>query len=106
MKQYKVQLTPRARASINKIVNDLRRFASPTYATKVRKEIISTIKSLSTFPEAHQGFDELTDDDREYRRALVLDYKVVFTVKDDVLEVVVVQVYQQNRGQEWIDENV
>jgi hypothetical protein len=35
MKKYKVQLTPRARASIDKTVGDLRRFGSPTYATKV-----------------------------------------------------------------------
>jgi plasmid stabilization system protein ParE len=106
MKKYKVQLTPRARASIDKIVGDLRRFGSPTYATKVRREIIAAIKSLKTFPEAHQAFGELTDEEHEYRRALILDYKIVFTVKDEVLEVIVVQVYNQQRGQEWIDENV
>lgn len=106
MKQYKVQLTPRARASINKIVGDLRRFGSLGYATKVRREIVATIKSLETLPEIHQEFDELTDENYEYRRALVLDYKVVFTVKDDILEVIVVQVYHQSRGQKWIDKNV
>ena len=106
MTKYTVQLTPRARASINKIVSDLRRFATPSFAAKVRREIVSTIKGLETFPEAHGIFDELTDEQHEYRRALTLDYKVVFTVKNDVLEVIVVQVYHQRRGQEWIEENV
>jgi|GEM_PF-2725858 len=106
MKQYTVQLTPRARASINKIVNDLYDLASPSYAAKVQKEIVATIKSLETFPGAHESFDELTDKEHEYRRALTLNYKIVFTIKDEILEVVVVQVYHQRRGQKWIDENV
>lgn len=106
MKQYKVQLTPRARASINEIVSDLREAVSSAYATKVRKEILATIKSLKTFPEAHQSFDELSDGNHEYRRALTLRYKIVFTINEDILEVVVVRVYDQRRGQDWIDENV
>jgi plasmid stabilization system protein ParE len=107
MRQYKVQLTPRARTSINQIVAELRRRGvSPAYLTKVRREIIATIRSLGTLPKMHQQMDELSDGQTEYRRALVLNYKVVFTIQDDVLEVIVVQVYDQRRGQQWIEENV
>jgi plasmid stabilization system protein ParE len=106
MKQYKVQLTPRARTSINEIISNLRESVSASYATKVRKEILVTIKNLKTFPEAHQAFDELSDGSHEYRRALTLNYKIVFTVNEDILEVVVVQVYNQRRSQKWIDDNV
>ncbi len=106
MKKDKGQQTARAGDNINKVDGDLRRFASPGCASKVRREIIATIKGLNTFPGLHQGYDELTDKKYEYRRALTLDYKIVFTINEDVLEVVVVQIYHQNRGPEWIDENV
>lgn len=106
MRQYKVQLTPRARKSITDIVSNLRQHASPTYATKVRRAILETIKGLKTFPESHQEFDELSSPQEVYRRALTIDYKIVYTIQEDVLEVIVVQVYHQSRGQEWIDDNV
>jgi len=106
MKKYKIQITPRASASIRKIVNDLKRFSSSSYAAKVRLEIVNTVNKLKTFPESHQEFEEIITDGVVYRRALTKDYKIVFTVKEDVLKVVVIQIFHQHRGPEWIEDNV
>ena len=106
MKKYTVRLTPRAVESINQIIDDLYDSASANYAAKVEQAIIDTIDGLQTMPNIHQKALELKRGKSKYRRALVLDYKIVYTVNDDVLEVVVVQAYNQSRGQEWIDENV
>jgi plasmid stabilization system protein ParE len=106
MKKYTVRLTPRAIESINQIVDDLYENASVDYAAKVEQAIVDAIDGLQTMPNIHQKAIELKRGQSKYRRALVLDYKIVYTVNDDVLEVVVVQAYSQSRGQEWIDENV
>lgn len=106
MKKYTVRLTPRAIESINKIIDDLYEHASVNYATRVEQAIIDAIDGLQTMPNIHQKATELKRGESKYRRALVLDYKIVYTVNEDVLEVVVVQAYNQSRGQEWIDENV
>ncbi|NJC27141.1 type II toxin-antitoxin system RelE/ParE family toxin [Neolewinella antarctica] len=106
MKKYQVKLTPRASNSINEIVRDLHRTVNPGFATKIRKEIITAIKGLATFPEAYQQSDALSTKNTTYRRALTSSHKVVFIVKENTLEVIVVQVYHQSRGREWIDDNV
>ena len=103
MKKYKAQLTPRARASITRIISRLETEASGPVARKVRRGLMEAIRKLRTLPESHQVFEEISDEQTVYHRMLQWDYKIVFTVDQDLQEVVVVQVYHSARGPQWID---
>lgn len=98
MKRYRILLTPRAKASISRIISRLEAEESKSVSQKVRRGIMDTIRKLKTFPESHEVFEEISDEKIVFRRVLKWDYKIVFTVKKDVLEVVVVQVYHGAQG--------
>lgn len=59
---------------------------------------MDTIRKLKTFPESREVFEEISDEKIVFRRVLKWDYKIVFTVKKGVLEVVVVQVHHGAQG--------
>ena len=104
MNKYKIQLTPRARASIIRIVNQLGEEVSKDTAQHVQKGIMEAIQKLETFPEAHKVFEEISTQKVVYRRVLKWQYKIVFTVDNDKLEVIVVQVYHGRRGSKWVQD--
>lgn len=103
MKTYKIQLTPRAQASITRIVSQLEVEASKSVANKVYRGLMDTIRRLKTLPESHQVFEEISDEQIVFRRVLKWDYKIVFTVNNELLEVIVVQVYHGARGSQWVN---
>ncbi len=102
MKKYSIALTPRARTSIIQIVQYLEKEASKSISQKVQKGIMDTIRGLATLPESHSVFEEISDNKVIYRRILKWNYKIVFTVNNDLLEVVVVQVYHGSRSLQWL----
>ena len=102
MKNYKVQLTPRARRSITRIVSYLEKERSKATAQHVRRGIMDKIKSLKTFPESHEVFEEISTEQQVYHKTLQWKYKIVFNVDNDILQVVVVQVYHGARGDLWV----
>jgi len=102
MKKYKVQLTPRARASITRIISQLEAKVSKTVAQHVRRGIMGAIRRLNTFPESHEVFEQISTEKVVYHRTLQWEYKIVFTVQNDNLKVVVVQVYHGSRGDDWV----
>ena len=104
MNKYKIQLTPRTRASITRIVDQLEEEVSKTTAQHVQKGIMDTIRKLETFPEAHKVFEEISTEQVIYRQVYKWKYKIVFTVDNDKLEVVVVKVYHGRRGSEWVED--
>ncbi|PTM09126.1 MAG: hypothetical protein DA408_19095 [Bacteroidetes bacterium] len=103
MKKYKVQLTPRARRSITHIISYLQEEQSKSAAQHVRRGIMDKIKSLNNLPASHEIFEEISAEQQVYHKTLQWKYKIVFTVDDDVLQVVVVQVYHGHRGDRWIN---
>lgn len=103
MKKYKVQLTPRARTSIMRLVRQLEVRASKDVAMNVRRGVMDTIGRLKTLPESHEVFKEISTEKVIYRRALKWKYKIVFTVNNEILEVVIVQVYHGSRGSKWVE---
>ena len=106
MNQYKVQLTSRARASITRIVSYLEEEQSKQVAQHVRRGIMDKIKSLESLPKSHEVFEEISTEQEVYHKALQWKYKIVFTINDEVLEVVVVQVYHGGRGSKWVQDKV
>lgn len=93
MKHYQVRITPGARRDLNNIVQYLRRKESATVATKVRQGIMEAIDYLQTFPERHPIFHEASTEQVVFRRMRQWRYKIVFTVDNDELIVLVLKIY-------------
>ena len=92
VKKYKVVMTPLAQKGLRDITAYLRRKESASVATKVRKGIMESVKSLETMPNAHALVPGLEDSKSVYRRILKWSYRIVFTVEEDQLMVLVVDV--------------
>ena len=100
MKTYKVVLTPRAQASLRRITNYLQETASKEVATKVRKGILEAVKSLKALPNSHQAIDTTGITQTVYRRIIQWDYKIIFTVREEKVEVVVFEIYHSAQDPE------
>ncbi len=66
MKKYKVKLTPRAGPAFTRIISRLETEASGPVARKVRRGLMEAIRKLRTFPESHQVFEEISDEQSVY----------------------------------------
>lgn len=91
-KNYKVIILPEAEIGLQQIVAYLRRTASDTVAKKVQKEIVKTIRKLKKLPASHPILTDISDDKTIYRRILKWSYRIVFTIHEDELQVLVVDI--------------
>lgn len=92
VKTYHVVLLPQARAGLKQITDYLRRTASDSVATKVRKSIMESVKKLSKMPNSHEKIEEISSEQIVYRRALQWSYRIIFTVHEEELRVLVVDI--------------
>lgn len=92
MVKYKVTVSDEAKASLQKIYYWLRENESLTTARKVRDGILDTIDSLAAMPQRHGIAREIDNDQIVYRRVLKWSYKIVFTIDEDEIEVLVVDI--------------
>ena len=104
VKTYRVVLLPQARASLRQITDYLRRTTSASVATKVRKSIMEAVRKLSAMPNSHQKIEEISTEQIVYRRALQWSYRIIFTVHEEELRVLVVDIdYGADDPQKLID---
>jgi plasmid stabilization system protein ParE len=92
VKKYKVKVLPQAQKGLKDQVAYVRRRSSDKQARKVRSAILETVKSLALLPESHEKMHELSDDQVIYRRLFKWDYRIVFTVEEDIITVFVVDI--------------
>ena len=92
VKTYRVVLLPQARESLKQISAYLRRTASDNVAKKVRKNIMEAVKKLSVMPNAHEKIEAISTEQIVYRRALQWSYRIIFTVEEEELRVLVVDI--------------
>jgi len=93
MKTYKIRITPKARQNINEIARYLKQEVSSEVASKVKNGLIEAISRLETYPEAYQAFTEISSDKAVFRRIIKWNYKIVYTVEEEELIVLVVRIY-------------
>jgi plasmid stabilization system protein ParE len=74
MVNYKVVLSPNAKASLRNISNYLTRTASPAIANKVRKGITDAIKKLAKQPQVYEKEHDICTELIVYRRMFQWDY--------------------------------
>jgi plasmid stabilization system protein ParE len=99
---YKVVISDEAKANLQRIFAYLRDEESMVVAEKVRDGIIETIEELSTLPHRHGIVNEISDEKVVYRRALKWSYKIIFTVDDDEVLVLVVDIIHAKRNPQYL----
>ena len=102
--RYQVVVTQQAEQSLEFILNQLRETASEEVAEKVRAGIVSEIRGLAEMPQRHgllKGVDDLLI---TYRRILKWSYRIIFTIEDDDLLVLVVEIDHSKRNPERLKE--
>jgi len=92
--QYKVSVTPGAQRKIQDILYYLAENVSVETALKIHTAIFDTINRLETFPEAHSIATSISKKGTIYRRVMAMPYRIVYTVKKEEIEVLVVDIDQ------------
>lgn len=102
--RYKVVVTQRAVNSLERIVDYLILKESYERAEKVRNAIEAAIADLAKMPESKGLLKGNPDPQIVYRRALVWPYRIIFTVEEDELIVLVVEIDHQKMSPEKLKE--
>ncbi len=92
MVKYKVTVSDEAKASLQKIYIWLKENESLSTAKKVRDGILDAIDGLTDMPQRHGIAREIENDQIIYRRILKWSYKIVFTIDEGEIEVLVVDI--------------
>jgi plasmid stabilization system protein ParE len=99
---YKVIVTPRAEASLEKIIDYIAEDASYQTALKVRDAIEEVINGLSKMPQRNSILREISDEDIIYRRVLKWKYRIIYTIEENELLVLVVEIDNTKRDPEGL----
>ncbi len=95
---YQVVVTPRADESLNSIVDYLCETASDVVAEKVRIGLLAEMRKLASMPQKNpllRGTDNLMI---TYRRVLKWSYRIIYTIEEEDLMVLVVEIDHSNRN--------
>jgi plasmid stabilization system protein ParE len=98
MVKFTVRVASKAQKSIQRIHDWLVENESQVVADQVTAGILDTIGALETMPERHAVFQELSDEKRIIRRVLKWSYKIIFSVKETQIEVLVIDVLHSKQN--------
>ena len=91
-KIYQVILTEFAEERLEEITNYLLENASYEVANKVVNGMLDTIEKLAKLPNANPKELAICSEQIIYRRILKWSYKIIYIVKEDEIQVIVVDV--------------
>jgi plasmid stabilization system protein ParE len=92
MVSYKVSVSDEAKEALQEIHYWLKENESTTIADRVRDGILDEIDSLAKMPQKHGIAQEIQNDQILYRRILKWAYRIIFTIDEDEIEVLVVDI--------------
>lgn len=92
MVDYKVSVSDEAKDSLYRIYSWLKENESLKTAQKVRDGILEEIDQLVKMPQRHGIAQEIQNDQVVFRRILKWSYKIIFTIDEDIIEVLVVDI--------------
>jgi len=101
---YQVVITPRAEASLDQILDYLADEVSLQTAIKVRDELEKAIRSLSKMPQRNTILPDISDEQIVYRLIQRWNYRVIYTIEENELLVLVVEVDYAKRDPEKLKE--
>lgn len=103
---YEVVITPRAEASLEEILVYLIENVSMKTAERVRRKLLEVIYNLDKMPTANPVVgDIISPKGIVYRRALALSYRIVYTIKEEQLQVLVLEIHHTKRDPKVISES-
>jgi len=98
-KPYQVIISPRAEASLERIINYLVATYSLDTADKIRAEIMDAIFSLENRPSKNplaKGI--ISKNNITYRRVMSKLYRIIYSINEDKLQVLVVDIHHSKQG--------
>lgn len=103
---YEVVITPRAEASLEEILVYLIENVSMETAERVREKLLEAIYNLGKMPTANPVARGIVSEKGTiYRRALALSYRIVYTIEEEQLQVLVVEIHHVKRDPKAINES-
>ncbi len=83
----KIVLSDLAKANLKEIYSYHKKVASVKTATKIRSSIVSAIKGLLQFHAKNQLEEFLTPLNKQHRREVVGNYKIIYFLEDETIYV-------------------
>lgn len=101
---YQVVISPRAEASLEKILTYLIENVSTQTAQKVRRKLLEKIFSLGKMPTANPvAHGIISKKNITYRRILAMSYRIVYTIEEDDQQVLVVEIHHTKQNPKTIN---
>ncbi len=97
MVSYKVSASEEAKQSLQQIYNWLKMEVSLLTAQKVRDGILDEIAALADMPHRHAIEKAIQHNEIVYRRILKWSYRIIFTIDEELVEVLVVDIVHTKR---------
>jgi plasmid stabilization system protein ParE len=101
---YRIVIAPEASEGLQKIVEYLEEKVSYATADKVRKGILEVIADLAKMPQRHGIVKEISDEEVIYRRVYKWDYRIIYVINEDKIEVRVIDISSGRRGPDYLEE--
>lgn len=96
---YTVVITPRAEASLEKIIDYLIDEVSFDTAQYVNQKLLDVINGLKDMPTKNGPAKEIISKAKiTYRRALSMSYRIIYKIEEEELKVLVVEIYHHKQG--------
>ena len=92
MVKYNIVITAQAKRSLQQIHDYIEEERSVQAAKKVTQGIRDAIAKLAKNPDSNGPANDLNDENIIYRRVLVWNYRVIFRIEEDKLEVIVIEI--------------
>ncbi len=102
--KYRVIITPEVREGSQNIVEYLEENASFAIADKVRKSLLNVIADLSKMPHRHSIVRQISDEKVTYRRVLQWNYRMIFVINEDKIEVRVIDISSDRRNPSYLEQ--
>lgn len=100
-------ITPRAEASLERIIDYLIDNVSFETAERVRKKLLEAIYALGEMLTANPIAKGITSKKNiTYRRVLAMSYRIIYTIEEDKLQVLVVEIHHTKRDPKVINESL
>ncbi len=103
MKTYQVILSGRANRSFKRISRYIIQHDSEEKALHVEAGLLEAIEKLTTFPHSHPIL-QVSKKNITYRYLLQWSYKIIFTIREDKDDVVVIELFHSKQDPEKLKE--
>lgn len=100
---YRIVISQRADDSLRSITQYLIATASETIAEKVRSGIMEEIRKLSGMPSKNPPLQLNSDLLITYRRVLKWSYRIIYTIEEEDLIVIIVEIDHASRNPQELE---